>query len=750
MAKSYEEFLEGKAFTSESVGFQPADLNPMLFDFQKDVVAWACRKGRACIFSACGTGKTAMQLEWANQVCKHVSGGGTVLIVAPLAVSAQTVREGRKFGIDVNRCKDASDVVPGINITNYERLEKFSKIKFDGIVLDESSILKSFTGKTRNQIIKQFADVPYRLACTATPSPNDYVELGNHCELMGAMTRNEMLAMFFVHDGGDTSKWRLKGHATDAFWDFVSTWAVAITKPSDLGYSDEGFDIPPLNIHQVVIETPPEENTDDTRLFAVEAVSLSDQLSARRTTMELKADYIAQKVNSDDAQYLIWCNLNIESDYLEKSIPDAVAIKGSDSDEHKERAMIGFSDGTIRVLVTKPSIAGFGMNWQCANHQIFCGLSNSYEAFYQAIRREWRYGQTLPVEVDVVVSDQETAIVRNVLNKKDAMDNMQNEMTKRAHIIRDDMSATKRDELDYSVADEEGDGWRMMLGDCVERIKDIEDESVGYSIFSPPFIQLYSYSNSQHDMSNCTSDDEFMEHFKYLVPELYRVMQPGRLLTFHCQQVPLMKERDGEIGLKDFRGDLIRMFQNAGFIYHSEVCVWKDPVTEMQRTKALGLLNKQKNKNAAMSRQGLPDYLVTMRKPGETEIPVTHDDGAFPISVWQKYASPVWMDINQSDTLQYRSARDNNDERHICPMNLEEIRRCISLWSSPGDVVLSPFGGIGSEGYVSILKGRKYVGIELKPSYFNCAVNNLHNAEIEASQKTLFDFLKVEINEGGA
>lgn len=746
MEKSYEEFLEGKRVTFEPQGFEPSELNPMLFDWQKDVVRWACRKGRACLFEECGCGKTVQQLEWAKQVCDNTP-GGRVLVVAPLAVSAQTVREGRKFGIEVNRCRETSDVTDGINITNYERLGKFEGIHFDGVVLDESSILKSFTGKTRNQIIDMFAETPYKLACTATPSPNDYVELGNHCEFVGAMTRNEMLAMFFIHDGGDTSKWRLKGHATDAFWDFVATWSVTITKPSDLGYSDDGFDIPPLNVRKVVIESAPEDNPDDTRLFAVEAVTLSDQLAARRNTVEMKGDYIAQKVNSDDAQYLIWCNLNAESDYIEKSIPDAVAVKGSDSDEHKEQAMLGFADGTVRVLVTKPSIAGFGMNWQIANHQIFCGLSNSYEQFYQAVRREWRYGQTLPVEVDVVVTDQETAIVANVLGKKDAMDNMQNEMTKRSKSILTDTSATGRDEMDYSVADESGDGWKMMLGDCVQRIRDVDDNSIGYSIFSPPFIQLYSYSNSRLDMSNCTSDDEFMDHFMYLVPELYRVMQPGRCLSFHCQNVPMMKERDGQIGLKDFRGDLIRMFQDAGFIYHSEVCVWKDPVTEMQRTKALGLLNKQKNKNAAMSRQGLPDYIVTMRKPGDAEVPVTHNDESFPVSVWQKYASPVWMDINQSDTLQYRSARDNNDERHICPMNLEEIRRCVSLWSMPGDTVLSPFGGIGSEGYVSILKGRKYIGIELKPSYFNCAVNNLRNAEIEASQKTLFDFMKVEVNE---
>lgn len=739
--KSYEEFLEGKRVTFEPSGFEPTDLNPMLFDWQKDVVRWACRKGRACLFEECGCGKTVQQLEWARQVCKNVSGGGAVLVVAPLAVSAQTVREGRKFDIEVNRCRDAGDVRKGINITNYERLEKFRDVRFDGVVLDESSILKSFTGKTRNQIIDMFADTPYKLACTATPSPNDYMELGNHCEFVGAMTRNEMLAMFFVHDGGNTSKWRLKGHATDAFWDFVATWSVTITKPSDLGYPDDGFDLPPLNVHQVVIESDSDENPDESRLFAVEALTLSDQLAARRNTVEKKGDYIAQKVNSDDAQYLIWCNLNAESDYIARSIPDAVEVKGSDSEEHKESAMLGFADGTVRVLVTKPSIAGFGMNWQIANHQIFCGLSNSYEQFYQAVRREWRYGQKLPVEVDVVVTDQETAIVANVLSKKDAMDTMQDEMTRRSMKIRDDLSMTGKDEMPYVTSDDSGEKWRAMLGDCFERVREIPDESVDYTVFSPPFGSLYTYSSSLRDAGNCSDDEEFAEQFSYLVPELFRVTKPGRLLSFHCMLIPMLKERDGQIGLKDFRGDLIRMFQDAGWIFHSEVTIWKDPVTEMQRTKSIGLLNKRKNSDANLSRQGIPDYLVTMRKPGDNKVPIQHDNETFPVSLWQKYASPVWMDINQSDTLQRDSAREEKDEKHIAPLQMEVIRRGVKLWTNPGETVLSPFMGIGSEGYVSVREGRRFIGIELKPSYYAQAIKNLDRAEREASQRTLFDFM---------
>ena len=741
MMKDYNDFLDSKLSTVESCGFEPSNMNQMLYPFQADIVRWACRKGKSCIFADCGMGKTAMQLEWARQVSEYTD-GGVVLVVAPLAVSAQTVREGRKFGIEVNQCREACEMVCGINITNYEKLHKFDGVDVDGVVLDESSILKSYSGKVRNQIIDMFKTTPFKLACTATPAPNDYMELGNHAEFVSAMSRTEMLATFFMHDGGNTSKWRLKGHAVDRFWDWVSQWAVTVTSPSDLGYDAGGFELPPLNVNTVVVES--DSPVDDTRLFAVEAVTLSDQQRARRTTVELKGDRIAQRVNSDDAQWLIWCDLNAESEYLAKSIPDAVEVRGSDSDDHRERAMLGFADGTVRVLVTKPSIAGFGMNWQNCNHMAFCGLSHSYEQFYQAVRRCWRYGQTLPVEVDVVVSDQETAIVSNVVSKRDASDEMQEQMTKRSARIRTDASMTERDSMPYVTDEARGDKWTLKMGDCVERVREIETESVGYTIFSPPFASLYTYTNSDRDMGNCKTDDEFAEHFGYLLPELYRVTMPGRLVSFHCMNLPTTKERDGFIGIRDFRGDLIRAFERAGFIFHSEVCIWKDPVTAMQRTKALGLLNKQKNKDSCMSRQGIPDYLVTMRKPGDNPEPVSHTNEQFPIAMWQRYASPVWMDVNPSRTLQYRSARENEDERHICPLQLDVIERGIDLWSKPDDLILSPFAGIGSEGYVAVSKGRRFVGIELKPSYWNLAAKNLKAAEDLANQLTLFDFMRVD------
>jgi DNA modification methylase len=281
------------------------------------------------------------------------------------------------------------------------------------------------------------------------------------------------------------------------------------------------------------------------------------------------------------------------------------------------------------------------------------------------------------------------------------------------------------------------DKWALYNGDCVEVVSALPTESVHYTIFSPPFASLYTYSDSPRDMGNVKDGDEFAQHFGFLIPELLRVTKPGRLLSFHCMNMPTSKARDGVIGLRDFRGELIRAFVDAGFVYHSEVCIWKDPVTAMQRTKALGLLHKQIKKDSCMSRQGIADYLVTMRRPGDNPERVTHTNESFPVSKWQRYASPVWMDVNPSRTLQYRSAREHNDERHICPLQLDVIERAMELWTNPGDIVLSPFAGIGSEGYVSIQKGRRFVGVELKPSYFKQAVVNLKAAE--ANTPVLFE-----------
>lgn len=416
----YEKFIENKAIAIQSVGFEVdrSDLNPMLFNYQKDIVRWALMKGRACIFSDCGSGKTPMQLEWADQIVKHTD--GSVIILAPLAVCEQTKREGAKFGIEVNVCESQSDVItPGINITNYEKLEKFNTSKFVAVVLDESSILKAYTGKVRTQILDAFQNTDYRLACTATPAPNDYMEFGNHAEFVGSMTRSEMLAMYFVHDGGQTSKWRLKGHAKDIFWQWMASWAVVLKNPSDLGYTDERFTLPDMHISEIIVDGEKEyEGT----------LTLTERRDARRESLDLRCQAAADLVNNSSEQWLVWCDLNAESELLTKLCNDAVEIKGSDKNEHKVSAMYGFSDESIRVLVTKPSIAGFGMNWQQCHNMIFVGLSDSYEQFYQATRRCWRFGQTKDVNAYIIISAREGCVMANVQRKEADAKAMQESM----------------------------------------------------------------------------------------------------------------------------------------------------------------------------------------------------------------------------------------------------------------------------------------------------------------------------------
>lgn len=406
----YEEFLAQKIRSHIECGFDVNELPDFLFDFQKDIVRWGLKKGRCAIFAGTGLGKTAMQLVWANEVCKYT--GGNVLILAPLAVAPQTRDEGVKFGIPVNLCRSQADVKPGINITNYEILDKFDCSGFAGIVLDESSILKNFTGKVRTHIIDVFRETPYKLACTATPAPNDHTEIGNHAEFLGIMKMQEMLATFFLHDGGDTSVWRLKRHAVKEFWQWVASWAVMLQNPRDLGYDGSRFDLPALNIEQITVE--PKE----TAFFYSKAKSLSERRTARKESIAERVAAAAELVNKSKEPWIVWCDLNNESKALTDAIPDAVEIEGAHKPEYKENEMNKFSSGDTRVLVTKPLIAGWGLNWQHCHNMAFVGLSDSFEMVYQAIRRCWRFGQTKPVNVYFITSKHEGEVVRNIKHKE--------------------------------------------------------------------------------------------------------------------------------------------------------------------------------------------------------------------------------------------------------------------------------------------------------------------------------------------
>jgi hypothetical protein len=558
------------------------------------------------------------------------------------------------------------------------------------VVIDESSILKSMDGKTRTQIINMFSKTDYRLACTATPAPNDFMELGNHAQFLGIMSIHEMLAKYFYHDGGETQKWTLKGHAENEFWKWICSWAVIIRKPSDIGHDNGDFILPELKTFHHQITAHEGTDIEAGTLFKIEAVTLAEQREAKKITRVDRVKKCAELVNGNNEEWLVWGELNSECDLIEAHIPGSVQVSGDDSIEEKEEKLNGFTSGKYRVLITKPKIGGFGMNWQHCRNVVFVGVTHSFEQYYQAIRRCWRFGQKREVNCHVISADIEGPVLSNLMRKEKDASFMIDNMIKHVSIFQN-IHKTERIMDEYKTKTDKSEKWELNLGDSVELIRAVEESTIDYTIFSPPFASLYTYSNSMRDMGNCKNHSEFYEHFKFLVIDLLRVTKPGRLLSFHCMNLPTSKTRDGYIGITDFRGLLINMFQETGWIYHSEVVIWKDPVTAMQRTKALGLLHKQIKKDSCMSRQGIPDYLVTMRKQGINPDPVTHDNDNFPVDLWQKYASPVWMDIRPGRTLQKESAREDKDEKHICPLQLDVIERAIHLWTNENDLVLSPF-----------------------------------------------------------
>jgi len=724
---TYKQFLQQKQKRHIESGFsvEDADLNPALFDFQKFIVKRALAAGKYAIWADCGLGKTLMQLEWARHVNEFT--GLPVLILTPLAVSGQTIKEGVKFGIDVKRYDCLN--VKGICVTNYEQLDNINPDDFGGVVLDESSILKNFEGQTKKQIIDGFKNTPYKLACTATPSPNDPMEIGNHSEFLDVMSRSEMLAMYFVHDGGETAKWRIKGHAQKLFYQWVGTWAIMLSKPHDIGFNAGGYDLPNLNLIEKQVKSPARENGS---LFNDAIVSATNFNSELRLTRVERLDHVAEIVNNSDENFIIWIKQNEEGDALRHMIPGAIEVRGSDAPEQKEKMLLDFGENKFRILITKTKIAQFGLNYQNCRNQVFASLDFSFEGLYQAIRRSYRFGQKNEVNIYMVTTDTMSNVIQSIQNKQNQFEVMQNEMTA---AVNNNIQGNMMTHGEYDTEREKTEWYDVRRGDCVELIKDVPNESVGFSIFSPPFSDLYTYSSHVEDMGNSKDYSEFLIAFRFLVKELYRVIMSGRNVAVHCMDLPIQKGKEGFIGLRDFSGMIRDAFESEGFIYHSRVTIWKDPVVEMQRTKALGLLHKQVKKDSTMSRVGIPDYLLIFRKDGERKNPVQCN---IPVDLWQKYASPVWMDIDYGDTLQHRSARDEKDEKHICPLQLPTIERAIHLYTNEGDTVLTPFGGIGSEGYQAVKMNRKAIVFELKESYFQQSKKNLAAAVSMKTQLSIF------------
>jgi len=755
----YHALLETKVRRATSTGrnISPEDINPILFPFQRDLTAWAVQKGRAAIFADTGLGKTLMQIEWARLMDEPT------LIIAPLSVARQTVREAKnKLGLDIQYARSQTESNGGITITNYEMIDKFDPRQFGAVVLDESSILKSLAGKTKRKLITMFHQTPYRLCCTATPAPNDYIELGNHVEFLGICTQAEMLAMFFInankehtyHIGGKQfrrkgsnkggQEWRLKNHAENAFFDWLASWAVALVKPSDLGYSDNGFDLPPLRIHTHYISSnyaPPGQ------LFFTGIKGIGDASKIRALTVKDRVDKLAEIVNGDDSQWVIWCGLNKESSLATQALQGAIQAAGKDDAEYKAKTFEKFQDGEHQILVTKPRIGGFGMNFQNAHKMAFLGLNYSWEQYYQCIRREWRYLQECPVDVHIIMSDVEAKIYGDI-QRKDAMaKRLRSSLVAKMRECRNGgYKSMSEQQYHHGNVIKQGHGWKAIRGDSCEVLTELDDESIDLSVYSPPFADLYTYTDTERDLGNSRNWEEFFAHYAYIIRETLRVTKTGRITAVHTSDIPAMDQKDGYIGSRDFPGAVIKAYEQEGWIFKGRAFVQKNPQAQAIRTHAQALLFVQLNKDSIKSRPALVDQILIFAKPGDNTIPVTPvQNGEMDNDLWVLWANGIWTDISESDTLQYSHARDSGDEKHICPLQLATIERCIKLWSNPGEVVLSPFMGIGSEGYQAIKFGRQFVGIELKDSYFAESVKNLQAAVAQFSGPDLFGWANLTV-----
>ena len=728
MTKAYADFLKSKKIVFGAIGpeIQETAINPVLFPFQRALVRWAARKGRACVFADCGLGKTLIQIEWARLL------GGRSLIVAPLSVVNQTIGIGQEhLSLELEYITDASQIKEDrIYISNYERLHHFVGAEINSLVTDESSILKSLDGKTRGLLISEFQNIPYRLCCTATPCPNDIAELANHSAFLGIMTRAEMLATFFVHD---ENGWRLRGYAAESLWKWLVSWGCYLRKPSDIGFEDDGFNLPGLSIEESIVHVDYHQPGE---LFARPLKGISGRSEVRRATLDNRLEEVQRIIQAEpEEQFIAWCGLNDEGRKLYKALEGAVLIEGSDSLESKIEKFNQFKLGQARILITKPKIAQFGMNFQNCARMVFVGLSDSYESYYQCIRRCWRFGQKKKVRAVIVVSNVEESIIANVHRKeREAKEMIDGMISNMSDLETQELHSTQKEQVEYKEVEKEGNNWKMIMGDCAEVMARLGPESIDLSVYSPPFVALYTYTASERDMGNNRTEEGFFEHWAFMIRELLRITKPGRNTCCHVSQIPAMLVRDNYIGMKDFRGKTIVAFEREGWIYHGEVCIDKDPQAQAIRVHAKGLAFGQLKKDASWLRPALADYILVFRKPGDNQVPIKPD---ITNNQWIEWARPIWYGIRESNTLSRADARNDKDDRHICPLQLEVIERCIRLWSNPGELILSPFAGIGSEGYIALQQNRKFIGIELKEEYFNVACRNLESIKLRQEQQAL-------------
>lgn len=825
--KTYKEYLEAKNLNDQGAGFETDknDLNPTLFDLQKAIVLWVLKKGRVLVGLNCGLGKGPIQLEALYQVVinwlAHNGGDNQASIMfCPPGVKTQfkTV-EAPKFGYDINVVDEDDEIEPGINVTNYERLVKretielyekeiyfkywshcepievsrtneditverfrFDPRQFVAIALDEASILKHHDAKTRERLTRFAKNIPFRICATATPAPNDFFELSNYAEFLGVMNGRQIKANYFIQDGNTSNTFRLKKPAVKRWWEFVAQWAIIIEKPSDLGYSDEGYELPDLETrYHIIKDTRPAEGA----LIPMPAKTLQDTERIKRNTIQERMEKVAEIANADDDHKLIFIRRNAEGILLNKLIPGSVEVAGGHSDEVKEERLIGFAQGKYKVLITKPKIGGFGLNFQDYCHRIISGNINySSEEMYQYVRRAWRFGQKHKVIHDIVLMDTEDPILAKLKQKNKQIAGMTKEVVR--HMDIHDLNKTKRTvkQMEDYKEDEHKEGyWRLLLGDSCERVNELEDHSIDTVVTSVPFPAMYAYTDMDQDIGNYEMAEDLCEHLKYVFVGLLPKMKPGAMAHIHIAQGVAFQNRHGYAGLWDFRGPLVKMMQAAGWEFYSEITIEKDPQTQAARNKSHPLMQKTVFTNAARLGASVPDYLLLFRVPGEKEKVTAllsdpsiqgkynSPDGWITMDMWINWASNVWLmyrkgmkwweGINVTRVLGsllnsktgeregygIREGRGKDDEQHLCELQLDVIERCIAIHTKPGDLVCDPFNGIGSTGYQALLMGRRYVGIELKDSYYYTAIKNLQYVEgkIKNEKYDLFSLNNIEV-----
>ncbi|MBZ0292498.1 MAG: hypothetical protein K8L99_08005 [Anaerolineae bacterium] len=651
------------------------------------------------------------------------------------------------------------------------------------MLVHNSSILKHYT-KTFFNLTELFENTPYRLCYSATPAPNDFVEFGNHAMFLGIMHFKDMLARWFVGEGDVARKARLAHHGREDFWRWLTSWAVCISHPRDLGpeYDMPGYDLPTMHVHDHrmgVSQETIERAWANGKLLPDDSPSATGFMKVKREVLPQRVEKICEIVNTlpPDEPVIIWCDTDFEADAVLKAFPDALEVRGSHHRDMKRKRLNDFSTGKNRMIITKPEIAGFGLNWQHCN-QMILPPSFSFERTYQAIGRIHRYGQARETHIHMVYSDSEGNVMALLNEKQAAFDEMQEEMNAAMRKYGLFREGHRPIFSETETGKEAGKDWTYHLGDCVEVMFGLPDDSVDLTITSIPFGNLYIYSDKAADVGNAADKAEFLAHMDFVIEQNLRITRPGRCCAVHVKDLPLFQNRDGVMGIDPFSDDISAAYRRAGWVLQSRVTVEKDPVVEMEKTNSHGLLFKNWRERAEILRTGLPDYVLIFQKPGgDTEHRVTHDpldityygdseiaeyrypkypkrgtngrvDKALPI--WQEYANPnwtdvtvplVWSDINQMDVLNYLVAKADKDERHICPLQLGLIGRLIQWKSNPGDVIFDPFGGIASTGVKALEMHRKFVGAELKPEYHKIGVKYLNDKAFELAQPTLFDAL---------